>query len=62
MTRQHTWTVTVADQLTRVETCLRCGLLRVVTMNGEHFFTRLDRQFAVCPSPYRERAVADSAP
>jgi hypothetical protein len=53
---QHDWAPTANSPIAVVETCAKCGLVRIVTMSGEWFFTRIDRQHAACPSPYRERA------
>jgi hypothetical protein len=50
----HDWTPTANSPIAVVETCEKCGLLRVVTLAGEYFFTRIDRQHAQCPSPYGE--------
>jgi hypothetical protein len=50
----HDWKFTASGPLLTVETCLKCGLIRIHTMSDEWFFTRLDRQYAQCPSPYRE--------
>jgi hypothetical protein len=52
----HEWTFTASGPTLTVETCEKCGLVRIITMNGEHFFTRIDRQHAQCPSPYRKQA------
>jgi hypothetical protein len=54
MARQHSWTPVVGDELMRVDTCVKCGLLRLVGMNGTHYFTRIDEQHTACPSPYRD--------
>jgi hypothetical protein len=52
----HQWTFTALGLTSRVETCEKCGLLRIVTLSGEYYFTRIDAQHAACPSPYREMA------
>lgn len=54
----HTWIFTAFGPHANVETCEKCGLLRIATLNGEFFFTRLDRQFAQCPMPWRKAAEA----
>jgi hypothetical protein len=56
---EHNWSQPAGPHV-RVETCEKCGLLRIVTMNGEYFFTRLDRQHAQCPSPYRDSEKSDA--
>lgn len=50
----HAWQDVVTNGKTTFETCAKCGLARLRTINGEYFFTRLDPQHAQCPSPYRE--------
>lgn len=50
----HEWTLTASSPTLTVETCLKCGLLRLTTMSGTYFFTKLDAQHSQCPSPYRE--------
>lgn len=49
---RHDWTPTAEGPTCRVETCSKCGLLRITTMSGAYYFTRLDPQHAACPSPY----------
>jgi hypothetical protein len=50
---EHTWVFTASSPTATVETCELCGLVHIVTMAGEYFFTRIDKQHAACPSPYR---------
>jgi hypothetical protein len=50
----HAWILTASGPTATVETCEKCGLVCIRTMSGEYFFTRLDPQYAACPSPYRD--------
>jgi hypothetical protein len=50
----HQWIATARGPTCDVETCEKCGLLRIKTLSGEYYFTRIDAQHATCPSPYRE--------
>lgn len=52
---EHEWKVVIrgADHQT-FATCLKCGLSRLTTMNGEFYFVQMGKPYLQCSSPYKE--------
>lgn len=48
--KSHKWLLT---NLTKAFTCEKCGLLKLVTLNGNFYFVRFSDPYLQCNQPYK---------